>query len=105
MLDIFSPDILKSWNSLGLFGGLTFIILAQIFAWVIALRLIGDKIIPLVKNHLEHIQASFDKLANSYEDNTSLLQSMKNVHEAQAQAMELHNDMTRELLKQLKRNK
>ena len=105
MLDIFSPDIIKSWNSLGLFGGLAFIILAQIIAWIIALQLIGNKIIPLVSNHLEHIQASFDRLAGSYEENTSLLQAMKNVHEAQVQTMELHNDMTRELLKQLKRKK
>ena len=101
MLDIVSPDILKGWAALGLHGAMTFIILAQIIAWIVALRLIGDRIVPLAKNHLEHIQAAFDRLADSYEANTSLLRSLRDVHQAQAQAMQLHNELTDQLLDQL----
>ena len=105
MIDIFNPDIIKNWEALGLHGAMSFIILAQIVAWILALRLIGDKIIPLTKNHLEHIQSAFDRLAESYENNTALLRSLKDVHQAQAQAMELHNELTSGLLEQLKREK
>ena len=105
MLAIISSDIFKSWAALGLHSAMAFIILAQIVAWIAALRLIGDKVIPLAGNHLEHIQAAFNKLAESHENNAALLRSLKDVHQAQAQAMELHNELTSQLLEQLKREK
>ena len=97
-------DAIQSWNALGLHAAMAFLILMQIVAWILAMRLFGDKVLPLAKNHLEHIQGSFDRLATNQEHSTEAYYALKDVQEAQSDLLRAHNELTRELIDRLPKN-
>ncbi len=99
-----SSDVLRLLADLGGLGVLAlFLVIGGILVRA-GIGLFRDQVLPLVRNHLEHLEASYEKLSESLEKHTLVAEGMKQVQEAQAQALETHNELTRELIERLPKN-
>ncbi len=96
-----STDLLRVVADL---GGLGVLALFLIIGGVTARQVIGlfrERVLPLVTNHIEHLEAAYDKMADSLVKHADAIDSMGQVQKAQAQALETHNELTRALIERL----
>ena len=85
-------------------GGLGVLALFIIVGGVLAragMNLFRDNIIPLVQNHLAHLEGAYSHLADALEKHAEAIENMEIVQAAQASSQEMHNDLTRELIERL----
>ncbi len=99
-----SADLLKTLADLGGLGVLGLFLIIGFFVVRMGLGLFRDQILPLVRNHLEHMEESYDKMSDSLEKHADAIEGMSQVVAAQATAIDVHNDLTRELIRQLPKN-
>ena len=88
-------------------GGLGVLALFLIIGGILIRSGIGlfrDQILPLVRNHLSHLEDSYDRLAGSLDKHADAIDNMQQVQAAQASALETHNELTRELVARLPKN-
>jgi hypothetical protein len=72
-----------------------------IVAGYVALQLIKlfrEQVLPLARNHLEHMQDSYDRLATALDKQASALDSLRLAQDAQVEALQAHNELLRALL-------
>lgn len=101
MIDI---DLLKTLADLGGLGVLALFIVTSFFVVRAGLALFKDQVLPLVRNHLEHLETSYDKMSDSLDKHASAIEGMSSVVTAQGQAIDVHNELTRELIARLPKN-
>ena len=99
-----SADILRLLADLGGLGVLALFILVGGIIVRQGMALFRDHVLPLATNHLEHMEESYSKLSDSLKKHAEAILGMKQVQEAQAQALETHNELTRELIARLPKN-
>jgi hypothetical protein len=92
-----SADVLRLLADLGGLGVLALFLVVGGLLVRQGMALFRDHVLPLVTNHIEHLEVSYDKLATA-------ITGMKQVQEAQAQALETHNELTRALIERLPKN-
>lgn len=88
-------------------GGLGVLALFLIIGGLVVrtgLGLFKEQILPLVRNHMEHMEVSYDKMATSLDKHADAIEGMGQVQAAQAVALESHNELTRELIARLPKN-
>ena len=99
-----SADILRLLADLGGLGVLALFLIVGGLLVRQGMALFRDHVLPLATNHLEHMEVSYDKLADSLKKHADAILGMKQVQEAQATALETHNELTRELIARLPKN-
>lgn len=98
-------ELLKLLADLGSLGVLALFLIIGGYLAHQGLRLFRENILPVVTNHFEHMEISFDKMSESLDKHAAAIDSMKDVQEAQSQALTSHNELTRELIERLPKNK
>ena len=101
---VFDADILKVLGELGPLGVLSLFIVVGGYLVTQGMRLLRERLLPLLQNHLEHLEVSYDKLAISLDKHADAIDGMQQVQSAQATALETHNELTRELIARLPKN-
>lgn len=101
---VIGVDLLKTLADLGGLGVLALFLIIGFFLARSGLALVKDQVIPLVRNHLEHMEESYNKMSENLERHTDVLDSMRMVQEAQAASLESHTELTRELIERLPKN-
>ncbi|KKK73840.1 hypothetical protein LCGC14_2889790 [marine sediment metagenome] len=99
-----STDLIRLLADL---GGLGVLALFLIIGGVLIRSGIGlfrDQVLPLVRNHLTHLEDSYDRLADSLGKHADAIDNMQHVQSAQAAALETHNELTRQLIERLPKN-
>ncbi len=99
-----STDLLRVVADL---GGLGVLALFFVIGGVIARQVISlfrERVLPLVTNHISHLESAYDKMADSLDKHANAIDSMGQVQKAQAQALETHNELTRALIERLPKN-
>lgn len=99
-----SGDVIRLLADLGGLGVLALFLLITFFLARGGMALFRDQVLPLVRNHLEHMETSYEKMSTSVDKNTGVLDGMRRVQEAQALAIDSHNELTRELIQRLPKN-
>ena len=94
-------DLLKTLADLGGLGVLALFIVTAFFVVRAGLALFKDQVLPLVQNHLEHLETSYDKMSDSLDKHADAIEGMSLVVAAQGQAINVHNELTRELIQRL----
>ena len=96
-----STDLLRVVADLGGLGVLAlFLIIGGVTARQV-ISLFRERVLPLVTNHIEHLEAAYAKMADSLVKHADAIDSMGQVQKAQAQALETHNELTRALIERL----
>ena len=100
-----SADALRLLADLGGLGVLAlFLVIGGVLVRA-GIGLFRDQVLPLVRNHLEHMEVSYDRLAASLDKHADAIDNMQQVQAAQATALETHNELTRELIERLPKNR
>src|SRR3989304_4762835 len=94
-------SLLKYAGDLGALGVLGLFIVVGGYIIHQGLRLFRENVIPLVKNHLEHLEQSYERMAAAIDKQSDALDGMKGVQAAQSEALSSHNELTRELIARL----
>ena len=92
-----SSDIIRALADLGGLGVLALFIIVSGVVIKVGIDLFKSQILPMLTNHIEHLEESYARLADS-------LDGMKRVQEAMAEALEIHNELTRDLVARLPKN-
>ena len=90
-------DVLRAIADLGGLGVLALFIIVTGIVVRSGVALFKAQILPMVRNHLEHLENTYARLADS-------LDGLKAVQEAQADALHVHNELTRDLVARLPKN-
>ncbi len=99
-----STDLIRLLADLGGLGVLALFILIGGILVRAGIGLFRDQVLPLVRNHLEHMETSYDRLATSLDKHADAIDNMQQVQSAQASALETHNELTRQLIERLPKN-
>lgn len=90
-------DVLRAIADLGGLGVLALFIIVSGIVIKVGLDMFKSQILPMVRNHAEHLAESYDRLADA-------IDSMKTVQEAMGDALDIHNALTRDLIERLPKN-
>ena len=96
--------VLKYVGDLGALGVLGLFILVGGYLILQALRLFREQVLPMARNHLEHVEAGYKELATAIRTQSESLEGMRDVQTAQSEALRAHNELTRELIDRLPKN-
>lgn len=78
------PDInLESLNHIGALGVLSLFILCNTIIAVFFMRLVKDNVIPMLTNHLTHVEQAFDRMNHTLMRNTDILEMIQEDIEAE----------------------
>ena len=100
-----SADVLRLLADLGGLGVLALFLVVGGVLVRQGMTLFRDHVLPLATNHLEHMEVSYDKLAISLDKHADAIDGMQQVQSAQATALETHNELTRQLIERLPKNR
>ncbi|KKL46253.1 hypothetical protein LCGC14_2347400 [marine sediment metagenome] len=100
-----SADLLRLIADLGGLGVLALFLVVGGVLIRSGIGLFRDQVLPLVRNHLTHLEDSYDRLAGSLDKHADAIDNMQQVQAAQASALESHNELTRELIERLPKNR
>lgn len=81
-------EVLKIIADFGPMGVLALFIITGGFSLKLLVNFVSDKVMPIIQNHLVHIEESFTQLAVSFEQQTKEL--------------EIHNESTQLLVEQMR---
>ncbi len=90
-------DVLRAIADLGGLGVLALFILTTGVVVKLGLDLFKSQVLPMARNHLEHLEEGYQRLA-------AALERQSQVQGAQARALDLHNELTRDLIARLPKN-
>ena len=90
-------EALRAIADLGGLGVLALFILTTGVVVKLGLDLFKSQILPMARNHMEHLEEGYARLAEAIEN-------MARVQESQANALDTHNELTRDLIARLPKN-
>lgn len=99
-----SADLLRLLADLGGLGVLALFIATGGILVRAGIGLFRDQVLPLVRNHISHLEDSYKRLAGSLDKHADAINNMQQVQAAQASALETHNELTRQLIERLPKN-
>jgi len=99
-----SADVLRLLADLGGLGVLALFLVVGGLIVRAGIGLFRDQVLPLVRNHLTHLEDSYNRLADSLGKHADAIDNMQHVQSAQASALETHNELTRQLIERLPKN-
>jgi len=94
---VIGTDALRAIADLGGLGVLALFIIVTGIVGRSGVALFKAQILPMVRNHLEHLEHTYARLADS-------LDGVKQVQQAMGEALEVHNELTRDLIERLPKN-
>ena len=89
--------VLRAIADLGGLGVLALFIIVTGIVVRSGMALFKAQILPMVRNHLEHLEHTYARLSDS-------LDGVKQVQEAMGEALRIHNELTRDLVQRLPKN-
>lgn len=92
-----SAEILRAIADLGGLGVLALFIIVAGIVVKVGIDLFKSQILPMARNHMEHLEEGYHRLADS-------IDGMKQVQEAMSEALQTHNELTRDLIQRLPKN-
>lgn len=99
-----STDLIRLLADLGGLGVLALFLVVGGILIRSGIGLFRDQVLPLVRNHLSHLEDSYDRLSGSLDKHADAIDNMQQVQAAQASALETHNELTRQLIERLPKN-
>lgn len=96
--------LLKYAGDLGALGVLGLFIVVGGYLVLQAIRLFREQVLPMARNHLEHVEQGYTELASAIRAQSESLGGMRDVQAAQSEALRAHNALTRELIERLPKN-
>ena len=99
-----NADFIRLLADLGGLGVLALFIVIGGLIVRAGIGLFREQVLPLVRNHLEHMEVSYDRLATSLNKHADAIDNMQQVQGAHATALETHNELTRALIERLPKN-
>ncbi len=90
-------DVLRAIADLGGLGVLALFIVVAGIVVRSGVALFKSQILPMVRNHLEHLEHTYARLADA-------IDGLKQSQEHMGDALHLHNELTRELVQRLPKN-
>ncbi len=90
-------ETLRAIADLGGLGVLALFILTTGVVTKLGIDLFKSQVLPMARNHLEHLEEGYARLADS-------LDGLKAVQKTMVDALELHNELTRDLVSRLPKN-
>lgn len=96
--------LLKYAGDLGALGVLGLFIVVGGYLVLQAIRLFREQVLPMARNHLEHVEQGYQDLAKAIGVQSEAVLGMRDVQTAQSEALRAHNELTRELIDRLPKN-
>ena len=90
-------DALRAIADLGGLGVLALFILTSAIVVRGGMSIFKAQILPMVRNHLEHLETTYARLADA-------IDGLKQSQEIMGDALHLHNELTRDLIQRLPKN-
>ena len=90
-------DTIRAIADLGGLGVLALFIIVSGIVVRGGLALFKSQILPMLHNHLEHLEHTYARLADS-------LDGLKQSQETMGDALHIHNELTRDLIQRLPKN-
>ncbi len=92
-----SADVLRAIADLGGLGVLALFIIVTGVAIKLGLDLFKSQVLPMARNHLEHLEEGYRRLADA-------IDGLKQSQETMGDALHIHNELTRDLIQRLPKN-
>ena len=90
-------DVLRAIADLGGLGVLALFIITAGIVIKLGLDLFKSQVLPILQNHLEHLEEGYRRLADA-------IDGLKQSQEIMGDALHIHNELTRDLITRLPKN-
>ena len=92
---MFDKDLLFLLKDFSALGTLALVIVIEGIVALKGISLIKDKVIPLVTNHLVHIDKNYEELASAMRDHNALTRGVQELLRNQSTLIESHGQLLR----------